>query len=686
MPLHSPDESTPTFTSSPTTDEHLDQFLTIPSSSSTARGSAAPVRPLNSSGVPALGTLGRGVGVGDGGPRNGHRFYATHSDKPFARSAANRASVMTLPSIEYLQHQYVKLGIRDKTAAKATPLESVQQDPHASMDSHPIHMPGSESNRLLSSPRRVSPGPLKLIQQHGLSRLTEDDLPPSPARPEQEHKVPWEQGRSVKDERELRAEVQHRVKTVCQHWHISIPSSLNTLRSVRSAIGLPFETSNAAIDKHGSSESTNLVPLLLQSTTSAIRAVQRYVISLPSDSISPAAHSPECRSPVSPSKPTRPISARPRISVLTSATSPTATTNRSSGTTPPDPLSFLRHASLDLLGALHDLEIKYRVLPSSSPTEPIDQNGVKCGATTSSDNSASLSIPNSSSLSDLSIIDPDAVYEEVELVQLSKETELVKAWVNYVEELLSRLSKPSTASRRASVKLESALPTMGEAMEDEPPAWAIGEVDEENVLGERAYSFQERHLLIRRQSPSDRFYAVLETHLDAELLEPVHKSREPTNLLSSGSGVDDRGEWHRTLLDALSNGYLLLLAFNSIVRASDQPFGFVAPTSIHAFPTDSHATRKRRVSIDASGDSKSPSTGKLGDLYRRTENLQHWVGAIKFRYLIDLTKSGLDAKLIARKGGGWEVQLKRGLMEWVEAILCEMRTGDASRRGSEERG
>ncbi|KDE04104.1 hypothetical protein MVLG_05474 [Microbotryum lychnidis-dioicae p1A1 Lamole] len=669
MPLHSPDESTPTFTSSPTTDEHLDQFLTIPSSSSTAIGSAAPLRPLNSSGVPALATLGRGAGGGDGSPSNGHRFYATHSDKPFARSAANRASVMTLPSIEYLQHQYVKLGIRDKTAAKATPPESVQQDPHASMESHPIHIPGSESNRLLSSPRRVSPGPLKLIEQHGLSRLTEDDLPPSPARPEQEHKVPWEQGRSVKDERELRAEVQHRVKTVCQHWHISIPSSLNTLRSVRSAIGLPFETSNAAIDKHGSSESTNLVPLLLQSTTSAIRAVQRYVISLPSDSISPAAHSPECRSPISPSKPTRPLLARPRISVLTSATSPTATTNRSSGITPPDPLSFLRHASLDLLGALHDLEIKYRILPSSSPTEPIDQNGVKCNATTSSDNSASRSIPSSSSLSDLSIIDPDAVYEEVGLVQLSKETELVKVWVNYVEELLSRLSKPSAASRRASVKLESALPTMGEAMEDESPAWAIGEVDEENVL--------------------DRFYAILETHLDAELLEHVHKSREPTNLLSSGSGVDavdDRGEWHRTLLDALSNGYLLLLAFNSIVRASDQPFGFVAPTSIHAFPTDSHATRERRVSIDASGDSKSRSTAKLGDLYRRTENLQHWVGAIKFRYLFDLTKSGLDAKLIAKKGEGWEAQMKRGLMKWVEAILCEMRTGDASRRGSEERG
>ncbi|SCV67764.1 BQ2448_5375 [Microbotryum intermedium] len=666
MPLHGLDETTSAFTSSPTSDEHLDQFLTIPSSSTAA---IARLRPLTSSGVPALGMVGRSTG-GDGSPSNSHRFYATHSAKPFARSAANRASVMILPSIEYLQHQYVKLGIRDKTAAKATPLDSIQQDPDASVEGRSIQTPASYSKQLLSSTRRISPGPLKLIEQQGLSRLTEDDLPPSPARPESEHRVPWEPGRSVKDERELRAEVQHRVKAVCEQgmalrsWRISVPSSVDTLRSVRSSIGLPLEVSISLIDKQGFSESTSLIPLLLQSTTSAIRAVQRYVISLPSDSISPASLSPECRSPVSPSKPTRPISSRPRISVLTSATSSTQPTNRTSGTTAPDPLWFLRHASLDLLGALHDLETKYRIVPSSSPSDPIDQSAVKSIQASPSDNSNQLSRPNSSSISDLSIIDPDADYEKgVELAQLGKETELVKGWVSCVDELLSRLSRPSVASRRISLKADSTVSAIGEAMEDEAPAWAIGELDEDHVL--------------------ERFYDILETYLDAEVLKDFHKSSESTS--PSSSGAEDQSQWRSTFLDVLSNGYLLLLAFNSIVRASDQPFGFVSPPSIHAFPSDTYAATDQRVSMDASGENKNASTRKLGDLYRRTENLQHWIGAIKFRYLLDLNKTGLDAKLIAKKGEGWEVQLKKGLREWVEAILRESRIEDANRR-VEERG
>ena len=46
------------------------------------------------------------------------------------------------------------------------------------------------------------------------AKLTEEDLPPSPERPEIEVQVPWEVGRSVKGERELRMEVEEHLRVV----------------------------------------------------------------------------------------------------------------------------------------------------------------------------------------------------------------------------------------------------------------------------------------------------------------------------------------------------------------------------------------------------------------------------------------------------------------------------------------
>ena len=102
-------------------------------------------------------------------------FYASPSLQPFSRSAAKRSSVMALGSIQYLQHQYTKLGI-----AGPAPLR-----PSGGVSS----LVGS----LVEEPEEVEVGdagkkrPRKLkMGMVGRLLVEEEELPPSPAKPEVE--------------------------------------------------------------------------------------------------------------------------------------------------------------------------------------------------------------------------------------------------------------------------------------------------------------------------------------------------------------------------------------------------------------------------------------------------------------------------------------------------------------------
>lgn len=140
-------------------------------------------------------------------------FYASPSLQPFSRSAAKRSSVMALGSIQYLQHQYTKLGI-----AGPAPLR-----PSGGVSS----LVGS----LVEEPEEVEVGdagkkrPRKLkMGMVGRLLVEEEELPPSPAKPEVDHRMPWDRaergGRSVKGERELRRDVLVCLEAVCEKYVI----------------------------------------------------------------------------------------------------------------------------------------------------------------------------------------------------------------------------------------------------------------------------------------------------------------------------------------------------------------------------------------------------------------------------------------------------------------------------------
>lgn len=182
----------------------------------------------------------------------------------------------------------------------------------------------------------------------------------------------------------------------------------------------------------------------------------------------------------------------------------------------------------------------------------------------------------------------------------------------------------------------------------------------------------------------------------------------PDHLRSSLPPATDRNAF----LLALSSGQFLCIAYNTGVRWSRKPWGFISPDSIHDI-----------VALEATEDEKEKS--KTGWTFRRTDNLRLWAAyvidpfslrfnfdsgcffsALKIRYLLpiivpsapDRTDQTLrasqstptnspskvrfptteppitfDPRLVARKGEGWDTMLYDTLLQWMNVVVDEHR-------------
>ncbi|KAK7047743.1 hypothetical protein VNI00_006071 [Paramarasmius palmivorus] len=191
------------------------------------------------------------------------------------------------------------------------------------------------------------------------------------------------------------------------------------------------------------------------------------------------------------------------------------------------------------------------------------------------------------------------------------------------------------------------------------------------------------------ESPLDRCHALI-----ASLL--------PTNLQSA---LVPEGSSRSTFLDSLSSGQLLCAAYNTGVRRSKKPWGYVNKDGIH----DIIALEKAAAEAGDAG-----AKGKTGWTFRRTDNLRLWVGALKLRYMLPIvtpavpagiggivngattpgssntpTTSPLpqsrkfptdeppisfDAKVVAKKEDGWEDMLEAVLLRWMWRVVDERRS------------
>ncbi|POW14411.1 hypothetical protein PSHT_07442 [Puccinia striiformis] len=173
-------------------------------------------------------------------------------------------------------------------------------------------------------------------------------------------------------------------------------------------------------------------------------------------------------------------------------------------------------------------------------------------------------------------------------------------------------------------------------------------------------------------------------------------------------------------LDSLSDGTLLCIAYNIVLRKSQRPWGFIPVESIHNLAVDqSVCTGLNNLEID---DDKTSSTlgggagagggpNKIGITFRRMENIKVWSAALKLRYLIKgeipTTKSSppnsnatthhqhqqqldpnsspshhhhhhlnhtkFDPKSIAKKSDDWDHALLYMILKWLESVKNEKR-------------
>lgn len=161
-----------------------------------------------------------------------------------------------------------------------------------------------------------------------------------------------------------------------------------------------------------------------------------------------------------------------------------------------------------------------------------------------------------------------------------------------------------------------------------------------------------------------------------------------------------------SLLTALSSGQLLCIAYNTGVRRSRKPWGYVNKAAIH----DIAALEAQPVA------EQDREKTRRGWTFRRTDNLRLWAAALKLRYNVpvwtppsaraDRLAPGemgmspspspspqasmfrfptaeppitFDAPLIARKDPGWEDMLETLALRWMQAVVNEKRGSDRFR-------
>ncbi|WAR62777.1 hypothetical protein PtB15_15B365 [Puccinia triticina] len=414
-------------------------------------------------------------------------------------------------------------------------------------------------------------------------------------------------------------------------------------------------------------------------------------------------------------------------------------------TTKDDPLAILRKMSLEVLSCLKNIEHKFRIPGSSTPMDNQEFSILQ-----SSDQSQKDSPPRQYQVeaknveqqdednSEGSLVLPSMSWEyrqDVSLEEVREEALVVKEWLECVDGILEGM-KIITGSRRKkshlevtnnpairkkkstpakdrnvfkkiikSSKFSSSHPQNhelkvpdislddGTTSEDE----AFSEVEDEEESEELLPNWARNdRFLLKAPRPDDpgtlvdghendpfgRLFSCLVSHLPPELLSHL---------------VPPHGEYGSRIgfLDSLSDGTLLCLAYNAVLRKSQRPWGFIPVESIHNLvgigggmrsPEGMSERSLRKSSLGAideheggDGDglrspasvgfhSRFPTAGsdsaapspffspsisaesvasssltathsnpnhlKVGLTFRRMENIKVWAAALKLRYLI----------------------------------------------------
>ncbi|KAH8926205.1 hypothetical protein BT69DRAFT_1019874 [Atractiella rhizophila] len=637
-----------------------------------------------------------------------NRYYASNSAKPFSKSAAKRSSVMALGSIAHLQHFYVKNGLAnpERVAGK-----KFSRSPLV------LALPGAQPSSYLS--------PLDDF----------DDLPPSPAVPDPKPVVPFIELKEPvrRDAREARIEVLGSLEEVCRIWglveHVKLARrpSTDSMR-VRSPSPTPHSPTRASLNLPSTPSQEPFILTLLHTTTSAIRAVQKYVLSLPSESLQAIQDSPSVRDSLLEVERARNERFSSSMGISTSARSRSMMIQPSGGRlslglaspssanvgrrsfTPgqlgsvkegekeekkEDALTTLRRSSLDVLGSLKDMEMRYR-LPGQEDEGLLKEEDEEEVEEARSSGSGSGSGEGKGK---------GYMYRtDVALEDLQKEAEVVRRYVELVDHVLFRDAEgkkkrksvlppsPSSGSTKKGRRQGSLLASFGlsetgitEEPEDEEgegpgPQIEVTKAPEQEEEGSsEEIEVPDWAAANYTNDPLRRAHTVLAAYLSARVI--FHLSPP------FGDGSRD------SFLDSLHDGTLLCLAYNSALRKSQRPWGFIQPHSIHdlfSAQEPSIGGGHSKEGSEKEGSEKDRERTKVGMTFRKIENLRVWAAALKLRYLVNLTPPpapkekdkdapivapppAFEPKVVARKEQGWEDMLEHAVLRWVHALVEETR-------------
>ncbi|KAJ7471969.1 hypothetical protein FB451DRAFT_1251556 [Mycena latifolia] len=249
--------------------------------------------------------------------------------------------------------------------------------------------------------------------------------------------------------------------------------------------------------------------------------------------------------------------------------------------------------------------------------------------------------------------------------------------------LLTPAATGDKAKRRVSVGMFEMMSSL--KITEEPSQ--MGEIGEEGDESEESIDDEELPEWARRKAfegdDIGRAHAILSAFLPPTLL-PALVPPSP----------------REAFLDCLSSGQLLCVAYNTCVRKSKKPWGYISRDGIHDILALEQAAR------DGPDDTKAQAEVKKGWTFRRIDNLRLWAGALKIRYLLPIVAPAqpgsttpntntplnspaaaptpqrfnpdqppvvFDAKAVARKDAGWDEILQGLLVRWAQRVVAERR-------------
>ncbi|KAH9895872.1 hypothetical protein C8Q73DRAFT_689839 [Cubamyces lactineus] len=636
--------------------------------------------------------------------------------KPFSRSAAKRESVMALGSIEYLQHYFTKTGI----AAESDPL----QKPNSGM--------------------RPAIGGLHTLKNR-LSAAPDFVLPPSPAIPQatQPSFPPYVKTFET-DPENLRPGVIEDLISVASGWNLDPRQQAAEQDPNLLGVGEKTKTTVDVLD-------------LLKSTTRAVRSVRNYLVSLPDDSQVPQTR-PQFRPQTLSSSPL------PKRQV-SQPNSPHDPLTRIRGRAL-EVLAVLREleerARLPLEHDAYDAQSDHgssndaNTAPHSRGTSPSSQ--MEEPEFLDADASVSISfvdvggrqrpIPvwedeTSYDFNNLSeeerekrerwderlVLGGGWLYrQDLRMEDLERERSIVRQYVDAVDEVLfggpkdgkrgwerekERVARKERAEREARAKGRRVSAGDASSSSSEGSARQNRRVVSTGMLEafrgmsvteepEEMESVEEEDVIDDDELPP---WAKRSTFIGDEYarLLALFAALLPNELLHL---LPRDSEDHTGILRALSSGQILCTAYNTAVRRSRKPWGYVSKDAIHDI-----------AALELAQSNEGGDTGKRGWTFRRTDNLRLWAAALKLRYLLPILlpnakrpreaatpASGtrtpadghtplpspsitsftfpstatddvivFDAPLVARLEDGWEQMLERVVFKWMDAVVSEKR-------------